>query len=253
MDRRARGKPDGPLTFVDQFDEEFSRDIEPVKGAHGDNYYWQLIANVRRFKGVPPIPLASTAKAIRVPGPFDQWHDVAPEFLDHVGETIAREFDGAAGLHYANVTGRNDLLAFKVARDQSHVYFYARTREALTSSGQPHWMWLLIDTDQNSSTGWEGYDVIVNRTVAADGKTWVESNQGQWRWEKVARADFQVEGNELQLAIPRAALGLAPGQTRVALDFKWADNLQRPGDLTDFYLSGDVAPEGRFNYRYNAP
>jgi hypothetical protein len=32
-------------------------------------------------------------------------------------------------------------------------------------------------------------------------------------------------------------------------DFKWADNLQHPCDVMDFYISGDVAPEGKFNYR----
>jgi hypothetical protein len=30
------------------------------------------------------------------------------------------------------------------------------------------------------------------------------------------------------------------------------DNQQSPGDAMDFYLSGDVAPEGWFNYRYRA-
>jgi hypothetical protein len=25
-----------------------------------------------------------------------------------------------------------------------------------------------------------------------------------------------------------------------------------PGDIIDFYLSGDVAPEGRFKYRYSS-
>jgi hypothetical protein len=39
----------------------------------------------------------------------------------------------------------------------------------------------------------------------------------------------------------------------VRIDFKWADNLQHPGDVMDFYKSGDVAPAGRFNYRYDAP
>ena len=34
------------------------------------------------------------------------------------------------------------------------------------------------------------------------------------------------------------------------LYFKWADNLQKAGNIMDFYLSGDVAPEGRFQYRY---
>ena len=55
------GKPDGPLVFVDQFDQEFSRDIEPMNGGHGDNYYFQLVANVRRYKGAPALPAASGA------------------------------------------------------------------------------------------------------------------------------------------------------------------------------------------------
>ena len=57
------GRPGGPVEFVDQFDEEYSRDIEPMKGGHGDNYYYQLVANVRRYKGVEPIPHASAPRS----------------------------------------------------------------------------------------------------------------------------------------------------------------------------------------------
>jgi hypothetical protein len=95
-----------------------------------------------------------------------------------------------------------------------------------------------------------GCDFMVNRTMDRGGRTWLEKNLGGWRWQKVAPVDYRVAGNELHLAIPRSALGLAAGKTRLALDFKWADNIQIPGDVMDFYLSGDVAPEGRFMYRY---
>ncbi|MBU6411030.1 MAG: hypothetical protein KGR98_11650, partial [Verrucomicrobia bacterium] len=173
------GKPGGPIVFVDQFDEEFSRDIEPMRGGHGDNYYWQLVANVRRFKGVPALPEASAPKTIRIAGSFHQWDDVAPEFCDYLGETASRNFDGVAGLHYINHTGRNDLVAFKVARDSKDVYFYARTRRAMTPPGT-NWMWLLIDSDHDSTNGWEGYDFIVNRTLGPGGKTWLERNEGNW-------------------------------------------------------------------------
>jgi hypothetical protein len=111
-------------------------------------------------------------------------------------------------------------------------------------------MWLFIDTDQNTATGWEGYDFIIGRLRESSGEPWIEKNTGGWQWKKVARVEFRVEGNELHLAVPRSALGLGGRSTAVKLDFKWADNLQRPGDLMDFYTSGDVAPEGRFNYRY---
>lgn len=243
------GQPKGPLVFVDQFDEECSRDIEPMKGGHGDNYYYQLVANVRRFKGVAPLPAASGPKRIRLTGSFEQWREVGPEYPDAVGETVARGWAGVAGTSYTNQSGRNDLVVAKVARDKDQVYFYVQTRQALSALSS-NWMWLLIDSDQNPATGWAGYDYIVNRVIDSEGYAWLEQNQGGWNWERVQRVEYRVEGNQLQLAIPRAALHLPKGKAKVGLDFKWADNLQDPGNIMDFYGSGDVAPEGRFNFRY---
>lgn len=252
------GKPDESPLFVDQYDEEFSRDIEPMRGGHGDNYYYQLIANVRRYKGAPELPRASAARTIAMDvntkggKDFSQWRDVQPEFMDHVMETQPRAFDGVGGMTYTNTSGRNDFVASKVARDKKQIYFYVRTAAAITSSQGTNWMWLMIDADQNPSTGWAGYDFIVNRAVDADGKHWLERNTGGWTWEKVVPVEIRVAGNELQMAIPRKALGLKSGTTTTAIDFKWADNLQLPSDPMDFYVSGDVAPEGRLNYRYMA-
>jgi len=245
-------RPGKPIVFVDQYSEEFSRDIEPMLGGHGDNYYWQLIANVRRYKGVPELPNASVPKTISLAGGFNQWNDVRPEFRDYVGDTQPRNFAGSGGTFYTNNSGRNDLWVMKVARDETNLYFYAKTVKPITPRTGTNWMWLMIDADQNAATGWVGYDFIVNREADADGKFWLEKNLGGWNWQKVVPVEEKVRGNELQLAIPRAALGLTPGETKTAIDFKWADHLQKPGDVMDFYLSGDVAPEGRFNYRYAA-
>ena len=41
-----------PVMFVDEFDQEHSRDIEPMKGGHGDNYYYQMVDYIRRYKGL---------------------------------------------------------------------------------------------------------------------------------------------------------------------------------------------------------
>jgi hypothetical protein len=48
----------------------------------------------------------------------------------------------------------------------------------------------------------------------------------------------------------RSSLWADPAETQLSLDFKWADNVQSPGDVMDLYTSGDTAPEGRFMYRY---
>lgn len=243
-------RPGEPLVFVDQFDQEHSRDIEPMKGGHGDHYYWQLVANVRRYKGAPSLPAASAAKTIRIYDDFKSWRDVRPEYRDRVFDTLPRDHPGASGLRYTNRTGRNDFVSLKVARDDREVYFYARTREPITSPDDSRWMLLLIDTDRDAGTGWEGYDFVVNRKVSGVSTTWLERSTGKWAWEPVGRVAFRASGAELHLAIPRQALGLSGGTDPIAIDFKWADNLQKPGEVMDFYLSGDVAPEGRFKYRY---
>jgi hypothetical protein len=246
------GKQGGPAEFVDQFDREYSRDIEPMKGGHADNYYYQLVANVRRFKGIEAPPRPSAARSIAIDGTFDQWKDVAPRFYDDPDDTLPRDFDGAGGLHYTNRTGRNDLTAAQVAHDAKSIFFHVRTRDPITPQTGPNWMWLLINIDRDATTGWEGYDFIVNRSVESDGTTWLEKNSGGWKWNRVVQVRSCVSGNHLHLAIPRSALGLSDKAPGLSFDFKWADNLQHPGDIMDFYVSGDVAPEGRFMFRYRA-
>ena len=245
-------RPGDPIVFVDQFNQEFSRDTEPMKGGHGDNFYYQLVAGIRGYKGVPPLPAASSATTIDAAGGFEPWRTVAPEFHDDASDTLPRDFAGAAGLHYTNHTGRNNLVACKIARDANNVYAYARTAEPLTRPSGSSWMLLFLDVDRDPRTGWKGYDFVVNRIVDPDGTTWLERNKGGWRWEKVQRVSLRFEGRELHLTIPRRALGLSSGTNKLAIDFKWADNLQHPGDVMDFYTSGDVAPEGRFKFRYVA-
>ena len=105
-----------------------------------------------------------------------------------------------------------------------------------------------VDTDQRPGTGWKGYDFILNRTMDGE-ETWLEKSADGWTWEQVAKVSLAVKGNELMLAVPREALRLPDAQA-VGCDFKWWDNPQKPGDVMDTYVSGDTAPDGRFNYRY---
>lgn len=166
----------GRVQFVDQFNEEFSRDIEPMKGGHGDNYYLQLIDNVRKFKGMPNLRKPSEPKTIHLDDGFYQWRDVQPEYLDGTGEVLPRDFDGVGTFHYANKSGRNDLQLMKVARDEQFLYFYAQTLQPISPRRGWNWMTLLIDIDANPKTGWHGYDFVVNRQAAGNGKATIEKN-----------------------------------------------------------------------------
>ncbi len=237
----------GPVTFVDEFDPEYSRDIEPMRGGHGDNYYYQMIANIRRYKGVRPIPPIEP-QPITIDGRFADWQKVRPEFRDTIGDPVHRDAPGwGKQVRYVNHTGRNDIVAAKVSYDRRNVYFYVRTRDKLTPATDPNWMLLFIDADSNPKTGWLGYDFVINRIIGGDGTTSLQRNiGGRYQWGPPQNIPYRMAGNELELAVPWDLLGTRPPAT---LDFKWADNIQQTGDWSDFTLNGDAAPNDRFNYR----
>ncbi len=109
-------------------------------------------------------------------------------------------------------------------------------------------MLLFIDSDNNPRTGWLGYDLVVNRRRAGVGKSLIEKNVGgSYEWSLLGEAPFAHGPKELELAVPLSTLGIS--RAPVVLDFKWADNIQQTGDWPDFTLSGDAAPDDRFNYR----
>jgi hypothetical protein len=236
--------------FVDQYNSEFNRCIQPMKGGYTDNYYMQMAQNIRRYKGVRPIPVLHELQTLQMDGTFAVWDRVVVEYRDTIGDTYHRDYDGYGGLHYRDDSGRNDLVTLKVAVDREHVYFCAETRETLTSCTGSNWMLLLIDADQNPKTGWAGYDYIVNLKVI-DAKTttlmrYALEAPGRG-WVEVARLPLHFEGKRLELMMPRKLLSL-PGEA-FSFDFKWTDN---PTDLKDplsLCSSGDTAPNRRFNYR----
>jgi hypothetical protein len=237
-----------PFSFVDEFDWDRSRDLEPVKawGDRGDVYYMQLVDRVRRFKGTTPQPRPSAPKSIGM-GRWSDWDDVLPRYASYRGNTLHRYSQGCCQHHYTNISGRNDIVAARVARDQEYLYFYVATDEPLTPASDPHWMMLFLDTDRDKQTGWQGYDFVVNYRSPQGRKAFVQqSYQDKWIWRDCGQAALRVSGRQLMLRIPRALLGL---QGR-ALDFefKWSDNMQDEGNIMDFYVNGDVAPGGRFNY-----
>lgn len=251
FDHRAPFHASGPVTFVDQFNGEFSRDVEPVQGGHGDACYYQMIANIRRYKGVRPLPPVRP-QPITLDGRFEDWAAVEPEFRDNLGDPVHRDHAGwAQGQRYVNRTGRNDIIAAKVSLDATNVYFYVRAREPLTPSSGTNWMLLFLDADHDARTGWLGYDFIVNRVNVRAQTTTLERNAGSYRWGRPVDIPCRSAGSELELAVPRAVLGLRT--LPATLDFKWADNIQQTGEAADFTLNGDAAPNDRFSYRATFP
>ncbi|WP_041592130.1 thioredoxin family protein [Thermoanaerobacterium xylanolyticum] len=172
-----------PNVFVDQFDHEFSRDIEPMKGGYVDNYYCQFVNYARKFKGARPIPTAGLPKTIVIDGNFDEWIDVQPEYRDDIGDALSRNYPGfgSAG-PYIDDTGRNDFELMKVSRDDNYIYFYVKTVKDITPWTDSDWMMLLLKTDPQKPN-WEGVNFIVNRRVMGPETTVLEVSKGGWDWE----------------------------------------------------------------------
>jgi hypothetical protein len=247
---QGRVLPAGETFFVDLHDGEFSRDIEPMRGGFGDNYYWQMAANIRRYKGTRPLLAASSARTIAIPGDFAQWADVKPAYLDDLHDTTHRDHDGVSGAgRYTNHTGRNDLDTAQVAHDATHLFFHITTREPLTPSAAADWMVLWLDVDQDSRTGRLGYDYRVNHTRSGPDMINLERWNGQ-SWEIIGTSPLQAGTKELHLALPRQILGLATGGP-LRFDFKWTDHVPAEPDGMDFLDHGDTAPNARFNYRFS--
>jgi hypothetical protein len=233
--------------FVDQYTQEYSRDCEPMAGGHTDNYYYQLAGNIRRFKGVRAIPQAKGPSAIAVDGGFDDWATVEPEFRDTIGDVAHRDHRGYGDLVYKNETGRNDFVLSKAAYDDSNLYFFAQTAAPITPHTDPMWMMLLIDGDRNAATGWLGYDFIVNQEVSGDAETTVKRWEGG-AWQPAGTARYRVNGNGIEIAVPREAVGEKDGAP--AFDFHWADNIQGFTGVAELGVNGDSAPNRRWNYRF---
>ena len=237
----------GDSYFVDAFSEEFNRDMAPMKGGHTDNYYYQLISNVRKYKGMhAPVKFFQDTK-IKIDGDFKDWANVQPEFYDPKGDTMHRNFAGYdPSTVYTNKTGRNDIVSSKVGLDKTHVFFYVKTQQNLTNHKDDKWMLLFIDSDKDITTGWEGYDYVVNYDVLSS----EESTLKKWNgtiWAGVGSVIYKKNKNELELRIAKKNLSF---ENNVDFYFKWADNPIELNDVTTFFMNGDTAPDRRFKYHF---
>ena len=232
--------------YVDNFNPEYSRDIEPMKGGFNDNYYYQTVINVRKYKGSRNVEAAFGQSSIDINGDITQWFTVGPEFRDVTGDTAKRDHVSYAGkLRYTNDTGRNDILTAKVSSDGTYLYFYVECDNDITAREGDNWMNLFIKSDDNETNGWYGFDYIINRS-GDGGNCSVEKFGDGWSFESVGDAEYKQDGKTLVIKVDAVKIGY----NGKSLDFKWADNSVKDGDIMKFLDEGDSAPDARFCYRF---
>lgn len=236
--------------FIDQYNSEFNRCVQPMKDGYTDNYYMQMAENIRLYKGVRPIPELTGRNKIRIDGEFADWKKIGVEYRDTVGDVLHRNYKGYGGREYRNESGRNDIVTCQVGIDDDYIYFYVETNAALTPHTGDNWMLLLIDADQNPHTGWYGYDFLINKNVIDEKTTTImryDKNTPDHPWMELAQLSYRYKGKELELAVPRKLVDLQGNA--LSFDFHWCDH---PVDLKNpisLCVNGDSAPNRRFNYR----
>lgn len=242
--------------YIDQFNPEFSRDGEPMKlrdgVGFGDNYYYQMVDYIRKFKGIESEELAGGQAAIDIHGELSQWDGVSPEFRDTIGDVEFRnEPSYDLEIRYINSSGRNDFDYAKVSQDDDFVYFLVKTVNPIVVSDGTDWMNLYIDLDQSHETGWEGYDYVINRTRSETHADVEKFSGNSWEAEKIGEAEYVLGSDYIVLKLDKRDLGLASGEI-INFDFKWSDHSTTDGNVMEFMDLGDVAPNDRFNFRYLA-
>lgn len=244
------GMGNRPIHLQDEFNEEYSRDLEPMRGGYGDAYYLHMIAFIRRFKGLEAPAVADKMYRFDPNDAFAGWDGVYPIYREMTGDIAPRDWHGydAVG-RYTNYTGRNEFSVLKAAVDETKIRFYAACQSVISAPAPEDWMTLYIKTQNDALPNWEGYHFAVNRTAPKQNRASLEAVavDGTYRWKSIGEAEIRVCENRIVLILERAALGLS--ESNVRLEFKWTDNMQEH-TVAEFYQNGDAAPRGRLNYLF---
>lgn len=239
----------GDAYFVDCYNHEFSRDIEPCADDFKDTYYYMMAEMVRRYKGVSRVPTVNSRHSIAVDGKFRDWNKVGNRYEDYRNDVINRRHYGFGykNISLENKSGRNDLLACKICCDAHNLYFYVETAKDITEPEDPLWMRLFIGTDDEEAESWEAFNYMVSTGGRQDLSLY--RCDGGWSWRRLCGLSFAKNGRQMELAVPLSELGLY-GRDSFTVDFKWIDNAVADGDICNCMTDGDSAPDNRWRYRF---
>ena len=104
-------------------------------------------------------------------------------------------------------------------------------------------LWIGVEGEEG---GFNNLGYVVNRSL--NGTTASLDKIVNNTFEEAGTCDTYVSGNVMIVRVKKSALGIT--DSRIGLQFKVTDNLQKDFDITDLYTNGDCAPIGRINYSW---
>ena len=242
---------EGEYCFVDGVNMEYSRDAEPMKGGYEDAYYIQMMYNIRKYKYDPAEGMIADTvrKTIDVNGAATQWDNVNAVYR-RVGKDDGsrNSVGGAPTVRYEQEAVRNNITEVRVTNDTENLYFYIKCENDIVTAEDGNWMNLFIGLGTSPTVkGWESYEFAINRTRNGSAAAIEKLNPDYTGEALEATATYSVQGNVMQISIPRAALGLENGGD---FYFKVADGVADPAEIMDYYATGRSLPMGRLSYLY---
>ncbi len=253
--------------WVDTFNTEFSRDVEMTKSrgyvkdengktieeGYGDNFYLQLIRNVRKYKGIASDKTVKTkTNTINIYGNGSEWDSVDNVYLNTAVKKTERNYIGFSDrTRYTQEAPDNFIKNIKVTHDKNNLYFRIETDTDITAheQGKTNWMNLFIGVEGKDSDPFESYHYVINRSPSSDTKTSLEVSKGGYDFDRLQDIDYSLQGNTIQFSVPRKALGL---KRNFSIYFKAADSIEKESDIMDYYVSGCSVPMGRMSFSYKA-
>jgi hypothetical protein len=248
---------DGFVQFADQFNMEFSRDLEMMadEDGYGDNFYLQNMRNTRAFKNGQSAAFVAGKASPALDGEND-WNK-GRTYLDISGEVVERNHRNTDGSGmYVNTTNRNDVVSAQMVNDGEYLYIRITTLDdIIIDETAENNLNILLSIKGSTAPSWEGYQFVLNRTAPKTGlsKTSLEKvkTAGKYEFSAVNSVDSYLNGKTFSVKIPLKDLGIANAKN-FTVDFKVADGISDPSNMMKYYVDGESAPVGRLNYRYNA-
>ncbi len=241
----------GRVYFVDTYNEEYSRDIEMMKGGYGDNYVLQLARLNRVYKYEEAKHYEYDMHTINISdNDLTDWDKVKHIYKDFEDDAISRNYLSSDQRHYlTNDTNRNDISKTYVTHDKNNLYIRVDTVNNITSrnSDDKCFMNVFINTNKNKDT-FMGFDYVINRTQNGD-KCSIERLKNGFKTSNTKyQAKINISNNVMEISIPLKALNINKDEMNISI--KVTDNVINQEDEMNYYINGDCAPIGRLGYSY---
>ncbi len=241
----------GRVYFVDTFNEEYSRDIEMMKGGYGDNYVLQLMRLNRAYSYNEAKHYKYNKNSINInDNDLSDWNNITSIYKDFNGDALSRNFISSDQKHYlTNDTNRNDISKVYVTNDDKNLYIRVDTVNDLTTrnSDDKCYMNIFINTKKNNDT-FMGFDYVINRNQNGNDISIERVKDGFKTTLLDIKGKINIIDNVMEVSIPLNALNLDSNNMNISI--KVTDNVINQDDPMDYYVNGDSAPIGRLGYSY---